>query len=75
MLAFICKSEQLSLIIAKNRVAPLKQITLPKLELMAAAATLGDWLLKHIEIIDEIWSDSQIVLHWLETEKQFPRFV
>ena len=34
--AFLCNKEESSLIMAKNRAAPHKTLTLPKLELMAA---------------------------------------
>jgi hypothetical protein len=76
--AYICKGKQSSFVMAKNRVAPLKKMTLPRLELMAA--TIGARLLKHIQkslpnTDCYLWSDSQIVLHWLETEKHLPRFV
>ncbi len=34
--AYLCKGNTSSLVIAKNRIAPLAKMTLPKLELMAA---------------------------------------
>ena len=53
---------------SKTRVAPLKALTLPRLELMATV--LGARLARHIMDsihIEEVflWTDSQIVLHWL----------
>ncbi|XP_053373003.1 uncharacterized protein LOC128546473 [Mercenaria mercenaria] len=76
--AYLCKGQQSSLIMSKNRVAPLKKLTLPRLELMAA--TVGARLANHIQKILQhtdvyFWSDSQIVLYWLETAKPLPRFV
>ncbi|XP_064622555.1 uncharacterized protein LOC135484801 [Lineus longissimus] len=67
------------LLSAKARVAPLKQTTIPRLELMAAL--VGSRLARTVksELRDELtvylWSDSQIVLHWLKSDslnlKQF----
>ena len=53
---------------AKNRVAPLKQLTLPKLELMGAV--IGARLAKHLldnlgDMVVNFWRDSQIVLKWI----------
>ncbi|XP_036346838.1 uncharacterized protein LOC118756166 [Rhagoletis pomonella] len=58
------------LLISKARVAPLKTITIPKLEL-AAAELLGRLYLSVVrsmewQAVDYVmWSDSTIVLHWL----------
>ena len=57
---------------SKSRVAPLRQVTIPRLELMAAllasrlARTIYNELRKKPEVT--LWSDSQIVLHWLHSE-------
>ena len=59
---------------SKSRVAPIKTITLPKLELMAAV--MATRLVKfvrsslHLQTDDpsshiHMWTDSQIVLHWI----------
>ena len=75
--AYICKGKVSSLVIAKNRVAPLKEITLPKLELMAAVvgARIGNQLRQNLGIQRTVfWSDSQIVLHWLSSSKSLGKF-
>ena len=63
---------------AKNQVAPLKVVTLPKLELMGAA--VGATLVKHL--IDNIrsmyitlWSDSQTFLKWISSTKPLKKFL
>lgn len=67
---------------SKSKVAPLKTLTLPILELLAAV--VGSKLSKYVkdkirlnfeqvEII--LWSDSQIVLSWLSSKKSLPRIV
>ncbi|XP_053390747.1 uncharacterized protein LOC128553594 [Mercenaria mercenaria] len=75
---YIVNADGSRLVIAKNRVAPVKPMTLPQLELMAAV--VGARLVQHVQdslnISDVIcWSDSQIVLHWLSTSKPLKQFV
>lgn len=72
-----CRNEISTLVMSKTRVAPLKELTLPRLELMAAV--LGARLARHIigsihikEVF--LWSDSQIVLHWLHTSRPLKTF-
>ena len=63
---------------AKNRIVPVRKMTLPQLELMAAVigARLATHLRKALNICDiTLWSDSQIVLNWWSTSKPFNRFV
>ncbi|XP_070541647.1 uncharacterized protein [Ptychodera flava] len=79
---YLVHDSKSSLVMAKNRVAPIKEITLPKLELMAAV--IGARLTKfvHTALASRInitksvlWLDSQIVLHWLRSDKTLPRFI
>ncbi|XP_064646772.1 uncharacterized protein LOC135499753 [Lineus longissimus] len=71
-----------SLVMAKTRVRPLKDITLPRMELMGAL--IATRLTKHIlnalsnsvQINNStLWTDSQIVLHWIKGNKKLPLFV
>ncbi|XP_071580897.1 uncharacterized protein [Temnothorax nylanderi] len=60
------------LICSKTRVAPIKKLTLPRLELSAAdlLGKLCEAATKSLRIhLDEefFWSDSMIVLHWIQT--------
>ncbi|XP_065883974.1 uncharacterized protein [Dysidea avara] len=78
--AFLVSDNNVSLTMAKNRVAPLKSLTLPKLELMAAviASRVAKFVSDSLELENTptyYWGDSQIVLHWLASTKPLPQFV
>ena len=80
--AYIRQGNQITFVMAKTRVAPLKKLSLPRLELMAAkvganlAAFLQNSLTKNFPNLQVfLWSDSQIVLHWLHSSKTLPQFV
>ncbi|XP_065890652.1 uncharacterized protein [Dysidea avara] len=78
--AFLCNGNSTSFVMAKSRVAPLKPLTLPKLELMGAltAARLCDFIvqaLHPLSLSTHFWSDSQITLHWIKGEKHVNTFV
>ena len=67
-------------LISKCKVAPIKQISIPKLEL--EAAVIGVRILSTIMkessfhiTRSTLWTDSQVVLDWLSTTKQQPVFV
>ena len=73
-MVYIQQGNETTFLIAKTRVAPLKQLTLPRLELMAVlvATRLAKFVVnsfnEHFDGISiQFWSDSQIVLHWLHS--------
>ena len=75
--AYLCNGSDSTLVMEKTRVDPHKELTLPQLELMAAV--IGARLVNHFKSTLEcssitLWSDSQIVLHWLKT-KTLKRFI
>ena len=81
--AYLVVNGQSTLCLAKSRVAPLKPLTIPKLELLAAViasrllSTIRETLRgKNIDPEVYLWSDSQIVLSWIASEKTLlDRFV
>ena len=77
--AYLVRGNQSSLTMAKSRVTPTrKQLTLPELELMAAltAARLVSYLQEQLQVTRvTLWSDSQIVLHWLNSTKILKPFI
>ena len=73
------REKQWSLAMAKSRFAPTKKkLTLPELERMAAltAARLASHLQEQLQVMRvTLWSDSQIVLHWLKGTKLLKPFL
>ena len=70
----------LAFVIGKSRVAPMKALTIPKLELQAAL--LAARLKLHVEAalslkIEKVfmWSDSSTVIQWLHSSEKQPVFV
>ena len=79
---YICHQDQISLVMSKNRVAPTKPITLPKLELMAAvmATRLANFVKSSLHNYDlstntHLWTDSQIVLYWIYKQTSIKTFI
>ena len=79
IVAYLSNQDQTTFVMAKGCVAPLKQITLPKLELMAAVITakLAHLVIEslYLKIITYVWTDSLIVLCWIHSTKVLPLFV
>ncbi|XP_065895825.1 uncharacterized protein [Dysidea avara] len=78
--SFLCSGNKTSFVMAKSRVASLKLLTLPKLEMMGAltAARLCDFIVQALcplTLLTHFWSDSQITLHWIKGEKCTGTFV
>ena len=75
--AYMTQGHDVSFVIAKTRVKPLKEITVPRLELLASviATQLTQLILKALPIVFEeitLWSDSQIALYWILSDKKLP---
>ena len=71
---------QLAFVFGRARVAPMKALTVPKLELQAAlfAARLRDENLRALSLtIDKtfMWTDSSTVLQWFTSLEKQPTFV
>ncbi|VDM98123.1 unnamed protein product, partial [Onchocerca ochengi] len=69
------------LIYAKSRIAPIKGITIPRLELLSIliGVRAAQFVLKQLEMNENqvtLWSDSKCALHWIKNyTKLLPRFV
>ena len=73
--AYLKRGTESSFIMAKSRVAPVKPLTVPKLELMAAtvAARLANHVSSSVNLALNdpvkvyLWSDSQVTLGWIRS--------
>lgn len=70
---------EVKLLSSKTRVAPIKQQTIPRLELLGAkiSVRLVSTLLKSLprEIKSTFWVDSTTVLCWIKQEKPWKQYV
>ncbi|KAG5861347.1 hypothetical protein JTB14_038051 [Gonioctena quinquepunctata] len=71
---------QVKLVVSRARVDPLKVLTIPKLELSAALLGVRLYLevTKYLDLEirkEYFWSDSKIVLHWLQSDKKLQTYV
>ena len=80
--AYLRHGHETCLVMAKTRVVPTKPTTLPRLELLAAlvASRLLSYLYRSLKPYINIersilWSDCQIVISWVHSEKTLPIFV
>ena len=69
-----------NLVFSKARVAPAKQLSIPRLELLGVL--IGTRCLKYVtqpvqlSVLDRfLWTDSQCVLHWMKTCQPLPVYV
>uniref|UniRef100_A8QHS0 Pao retrotransposon peptidase family protein n=1 Tax=Brugia malayi TaxID=6279 RepID=A8QHS0_BRUMA len=72
---------KLSLIFAKSRIAPIKGMTIPRLELMAIliGTRAAQFVITQLDIVNTriiLWSDSKCALYWIKNHSNLlPRFV
>jgi hypothetical protein len=78
---YLQHGQEITLVMSKSRVKPLKDVTLPRLELLAAvvASDITKLVLQSLHTLPcakvVLWCDSQIVLHWIHSNKKLPSFV
>ncbi|CAK5009785.1 unnamed protein product [Meloidogyne enterolobii] len=81
--AYLKCGENIKIILAKNRLSPLKNnLTIPRLELLAAVAgkRLVEYIKNQIKTPFKnvyVWSDSKCILYWIISSKleKLPKFV
>lgn len=78
--AYVTDNDNANLILAKTRLNPTKEMTIPRLELMGVliATRLTKYLKKELSFLENksfIWTYSTCVLSWLNSNKDLPRFI
>uniref|UniRef100_A0A1I7V878 RT_RNaseH_2 domain-containing protein n=1 Tax=Loa loa TaxID=7209 RepID=A0A1I7V878_LOALO len=77
---YVIQENEASLVFAKSRIAPIKGMTIPKLELLAVliGVRAAQFVIKQIELENikvALWSDSKCV-HWIHNHSRLlPKFV
>lgn len=68
------------LLLAKSRIAPLKEATIPRLELLACC--IGVCLIVHVKrgvglepLKEHYWTDSSFALYWITKDEQWGTLV
>ena len=76
------KGVSTSLVFSKNRLAPTRAITLPRLELMGVVLGIHclAFVREHLRCLnlaptDHLWTDSQCVIGWISSTKVLPVFI
>ncbi|KAK6114162.1 Pao retrotransposon peptidase family protein [Brugia pahangi] len=70
-----------SLLFAKSRLAPIKGMTIPKLELLAIliGVRAAQFVIKQMQLENPkvvVWSDSRCALHWIQNNSRLlPKFI
>ena len=77
---YLGSSAGVCLVFSKSKVAPVKQVTLPRLELLGVLIGVQSlkYVSQHMKIkVEEkiLWTDLQVVLNWLKTIKPLSVFV
>ena len=79
--AYLRTTRSVNLIFSKTRVAPLKEITIPRMELLAAllGSRVAKFLKKELPVDPSttvLWLDSQCVLGWIkQSQRKLPTFI
>lgn len=80
--AYISNDDQSLLVMSKSRLTPLEKLILPQLELMAASicTRLAHFVAEALKsrfpnLTVNLWSDSEIGLHWLHSSKPLKQFI
>jgi len=75
-------NNEISFVMFKSHVAPIKALTLPRFELMAAvtATKVAKFVQTSFSPVDQpiavhLWTDSQIVLYWLQNGSHSQSFI